>query len=280
MTMRPGTSSDDATDNVTRIQCWSGPRNVSTALMYAWRQRADTTVYDEPFYAHYLNLTARDHPMFDEVVAAQSTDVSEVIDEVILGPIDTPVYFMKQMAHHLHGVPRGWLHRTENILLTRDPRDMLRSLSVQLPDCGLADTGLVEQVELLDAVLNDGGSPVVIDSRLLLEDPAGVLARVCERLGLEFDGRDAVMAGRTQTRRRRLGARLVCVGAHLDRLFAVSALEPPDTGSTRPDPRRGTPALRTTARVRALTAALVRGHSAATCRTSLRRCGLLRRLER
>ena len=154
MTMRPGTSSDDATDNVTRIQCWSGPRNVSTALMYAWRQRADTTVYDEPFYAHYLSLTARDHPMFDEVVAAQSTDVSEVIDEVILGPIDTPVYFMKQMAHHLHGVPRGWLHRTENILLTRDPRDMLRSLSVQLPDCGLADTGLVEQVELLDAVLN------------------------------------------------------------------------------------------------------------------------------
>ena len=132
--------------------------------MYAWRQRADTTVYDEPFYAHYLSLTARDHPMFDEVVAAQSTDVSEVIDEVILGPIDTPVYFMKQMAHHLHGVPRGWLHRTENILLTRDPRDMLRSLSVQLPDCGLADTGLVEQVELLDAVLNDGGSPVVIDS--------------------------------------------------------------------------------------------------------------------
>lgn len=187
MTMRPGTSSDDATDNVTRIQCWSGPRNVSTALMYAWQQRPDTTVYDEPLYAHYLNLTARDHPMFDEVVAAQSTDVSEVIDKVILGPIDTPVYFMKQMAHHLHGFPRGWLHRTENILLTRDPRDMLRSLSVQLPDCGLADTGLVEQVELLDAVLNDGGSPVVIDSRLLLEDPAGVLARVCDRLGLEFD---------------------------------------------------------------------------------------------
>ena len=172
---------------VTRIQCWSGPRNVSTALMYAWRQRPDTTVYDEPFYAHYLNLTARDHPMFDEVVAAQSTDVNEVIDEVILGPVDTPVYFMKQMAHHLHGVPRGWLRKTENILLTRDPRDMLRSLSVQLPDCGLADTGLAEQVELLDAVLTDGGSPVVIDSRLLLEDPAGVLTRVCERLGLTFD---------------------------------------------------------------------------------------------
>ena len=89
MTMRPGTSSDDATV-ASPASGWSRPRNVSTALMYAWRQRADTTVYDEPFYAHYLSLTARDHPMFDEVVAAQSTDVSEVIDEVILGPIDTP----------------------------------------------------------------------------------------------------------------------------------------------------------------------------------------------
>ena len=116
----------------------------------------DTTVYDEPFYAHYLSLTARDHPMFDEVVAAQSTDVSEVIDEVILGPIDTPVYFMKQMAHHLHGVPRG-ASPHQNILPTRDPRHA-QSLSVQLPDCGLADTGLIEQVEYLDAVLNDGGS--------------------------------------------------------------------------------------------------------------------------
>lgn len=172
---------------VKRIQCWSGPRNVSTALMYSWRQRADTTVYDEPFYAHYLDQTARDHPMFDDVVAAQSTDPWEVIGEVILGPVDTPVYFLKQMAHHLQGIPEGWLHKTENILLTRDPHDMLRSLSVQLPDCGLADTGLTEQVELLDAVLADGGSPIVIDSRQLLEDPRGVLTRVCERLDLEFD---------------------------------------------------------------------------------------------
>ncbi|MEM9522013.1 MAG: sulfotransferase family protein [Actinomycetota bacterium] len=187
-----GGSAHAATSNVKRIQCWSGPRNVSTALMYSWRQRADTTVYDEPFYAHYLNRTAREHPMFDEVVTAQSIDPWEVIGEVILGPVDTPVFFMKQMAHHLQGVPRGWLHKTENILLTRDPRDMLRSLSVQLPDCGLADTGLTEQIELLDAILADGGSPIVIDSRQLLEDPAGVLARVCNRLDLDFD--DAMLS--------------------------------------------------------------------------------------
>ena len=136
-----------------RVQCWSGPRNVSTALMYSWRQRADTTVYDEPFYAHYLALTGRDHPAFDTVVTSQSTDAETVIRDVILGPCPTPVFFMKQMAHHLVGVPRPYLAETENILLTRDPADMLPSLSIQLPDCGLADTGLTEQVELLDAIL-------------------------------------------------------------------------------------------------------------------------------
>ena len=174
-------------DGVTRIQCWSGPRNISTALMYSFRQRADTTVYDEPFYAHYLSLTGRGHPAFDAVVASQSTDATEVISRLILGPCSTPVFFMKQMAHHLIGVPRAFLADTHNILLTRDPGDMLASLSVQLPDCGLADTGLTEQVELLEAILAEGGKPVVIDSRSLLEDPAGVLRSVCDRLGIGFD---------------------------------------------------------------------------------------------
>jgi len=155
--------------------------------MYSWRERSDTTVYDEPFYAHYLSLTGRDHPAFDEVVASQSTDASEVIERVILGPVDTPVFFMKQMAHHLVGVRRDFLGETENIFLVREPRRMLASLSVQVPDCGLADTGLSEQVELLDTVLAMGGSPVVMDSQALLADPRGVLGAVCERLGLGFD---------------------------------------------------------------------------------------------
>ncbi len=172
---------------VTRIQCWSGPRNISTALMYSWRQRADTTVYDEPFYAHYLSIDDRNHPGVAEVLASQSTDADEVIRDVILGPCPTPVFYMKQMAHHLKGVDRSHLRHTENILLVRHPREMLASLSIQLPGCDLSDTGLVESVVLLDAVLAEGGTPIVIDSRRLREDPAGVLARVCTRLGLEFD---------------------------------------------------------------------------------------------
>lgn len=170
-----------------RIQCWSGPRNVSTALMYSFNQRTDTTVIDEPLYAHYLSRDDRGHPGAAAVLASQSTDASSVIEEVILGPCPTPVLFIKQMAHHLAGLDRGFLARTRNILLTRNPRDMLRSLAVHLPECGLLDTGLVEQVELLDAIVAQGGTPVVIDSAALLADPAGVLSQTCRSLGLAFD---------------------------------------------------------------------------------------------
>ena len=174
-------------EDVTRIQCWSGPRNISTALMYAWRQRSDTTVVDEPLYAHYLSRNDRSHPGAAEVIASQSTDADTVINDIILGPCPTPVLYVKQMAHHLRGVDRTHLRHTENIILTRDPREMLTSLSVQLPHCDLRDTGLVECVELLDAVLAEGGRPLVIDSQVLLRDPATILAQVCAHVGVEFE---------------------------------------------------------------------------------------------
>ena len=178
--------------DVKRIQCWSGPRNISTALMYSWRQRADTTVLDEPFYAHYLSGDDRNHPGVEEILASQSLDADDVIRDAIFGPCSTPVLYIKQIAHHLRGVDRTHLRHTENIILVRHPREMLASLSVQLPACDLSDTGLVESVELLDAVLAEGGSPIVIDSQVLLRTPAAVLAAVCERLGLAFD--DAMLS--------------------------------------------------------------------------------------
>lgn len=169
------------------MQCWSGPRNISTALMYAWRQRSDTTVVDEPLYAHYLSHDDRSHPGVAEVLASQSQDAAHVVANVILGDYATPVLYVKQMAHHLVGVDRAHLAKTHNLLLVRHPRDMLASLSVQLPNCDLRDTGLVESVELLDAVLAAGGAPVVIETQQLLRDPAAILTQVCERVGLRFD---------------------------------------------------------------------------------------------
>lgn len=174
-------------DAVQRIHMWSSPRNVSTAMMYAWRQRADTTVVDEPLYAFYLANTDRDHPGFDEVVASQNTDGPAVIDQVLESSYSTPVVFFKQMAKHLLDLDRSFLTRADNILLTRDPHEMLTSLQQNLVDITIADTGFVELVEILDAILATDRTPIVVDSRHLLAEPATVLGQMCERLGLKFD---------------------------------------------------------------------------------------------
>ena len=125
-----------------RICLWSGPRNVSTALMYAFAQRSDTQVVDEPLYAHYLhtkygaNAAESAHPGSAEVLASLSTDATTVVRDVILGPCDTPVLFMKQMAHHLIEIDLSFLQRTLNVFLIRDPKEMLPSLTrvIGVPD--------------------------------------------------------------------------------------------------------------------------------------------------
>jgi hypothetical protein len=170
-----------------RIHLWSGPRNVSTALMYSFAQRSDTRVVDEPLYAHYLRVSGAEHPGRDEVLAAQDADGERVVRDVILGPWDRPVVFFKQMAHHLVDLDRAFLRRGVNVLLTRDPLDMLPSLRVQIPRPTLRDTGYAMQVALLDELLAAGQDPPVLDARELLLDPEGVLQQLCARLGLRFD---------------------------------------------------------------------------------------------
>ena len=165
---------------------WSGPRNVSTALMYSFRERADTTVVDEPLYGHYLRVTGADHPGDEEVMAAMDCDGDRVVREVILGPCERPVLFMKNMAHHLVQLDRSFLSRITNVLLIRDPREMLPSLAQQLPNPILRDTGLAQQAEILDLILAKGEKPVVFDAKYLLLDPPGVLKRACEMLGIPF----------------------------------------------------------------------------------------------
>lgn len=175
-----------------RINMWSGPRNLSTAMMYAWAQRADTTALDEPLYGHYLHTTGRRHPGDDDVMAAQNTNGTEVINEVLLGEYNTPVVFFKQMAKHLVELDRSFLREGPNILLTRDPFDMLTSLQVQLPDATLDDTGYVELAEIFDDLIDRGETPVVIETVALLSDPARVLAQLCEAVGVPFD--DAMLS--------------------------------------------------------------------------------------
>jgi len=170
-----------------RINCWSGPRNVSTSFMYAFRQRSDTIVFDEPIYAHYLRVTGRKHPAREEVLTSQNPDGSAVVRDLILGDHQTPVVFFKQMAQHFVELDRRFLGQCRNLLLIRDPERVVASFAKNVPDVTLADTGLPIQIELLDASLAAGDRPLVIDSADLLAKPEMVLRLACERLGLNFD---------------------------------------------------------------------------------------------
>ena len=160
-----------------RINCWSGPRNISTALMYSFRQRTDTTVVDEPIYAHYLEVSGRNHPGRNAVLAGQDSNGARVVEEVILGHYETPVVFFKQMCHHLVGLDRSFLGSCHNILLIREPRQVLRSHSVNLPDVKVTDIGLDVQVDLLETILANGDRPLVVDSAVLLRDPGACWPR-------------------------------------------------------------------------------------------------------
>ena len=172
-----------------RISLWSGPRNISTALMYAFAQRRDTTVVDEPLYAHYLARTAAKayHPGAEEIMAAMETDGERVVQEVILGDYDTPVVFFKNMTHHLCHLDTGFLDHTVNVLLTRDPRDMLPSYAEQVAAPTLADTGYAAHLELLRDLRARGQDPPILDARQVLLDPRGVLVQLCTRIGIPFE---------------------------------------------------------------------------------------------
>lgn len=172
-----------------RICLWSGPRNISTALMYSFAQRGDTTVVDEPLYAHYLKITPADayHPGASEVLASMESDGERVVENVIFGTYPTPIVFFKQMVHHLVGLDTSFLDRTVNVLLTRDPHDMLRSYAAVVETPSLADTGYPHAAVLLEDLRRRGQDPVVIDSTRVLEDPESILGQLCARIGIPFD---------------------------------------------------------------------------------------------
>jgi hypothetical protein len=155
--------------------------------MYSFRERSDTTVVDEPLYAHYLRVTDRDHPGRDQVLNAQNSNGEVVVRDVLWGEYNSDIVFFKQMAHHLVELNEDSLVGFKNILLTRDPRDMLPSLAIQLPDATLADTGLANQVHLLNSIVEHGEKPIVIDSSALLGNPESFLHSLCDRLDIKQD---------------------------------------------------------------------------------------------
>ena len=172
-----------------RINLWSGPRNISTALMYSFAQRADTRVCDEPLYAHYLIHTdARDyHPGAEDIIAAQENDGERVVRDLLLGSCEKEVLFCKQMTHHLVELDWAFMREMVNIILTRDPRDMLPSYAQQVSTPSLRDVGYAQHIKLLQHLRSLGQEPVVLDARQTLLNPRSVLETLCARIGLPFD---------------------------------------------------------------------------------------------
>lgn len=168
---------------------WSGPRNISTAMMRAWGNRADTVVVDEPLYAYYLEATGADHPGAAEVIAQGETDWRKVVahlsDDAVGG---RPIFYQKQMTHHLlPEVDRGWLLRLTNCFLIRDPAEVIASYLKKNHQPTAADLGFPQQREIFDFVRAEMGSiPPVIDARDVLQNPERTLRRLCQAVGVEF----------------------------------------------------------------------------------------------
>src|SRR6266536_2928781 len=188
---------------------WSGPRNISTAMMRAWGNRADTFVVDEPFYAFYLNATGKKHPGADEVIANGETDWRKIVEQ-LTGPVPesrqkgpSHIFFQKQMTHHLlPEMDRDWIVDLTNCFLIRNPREVILSYIKKNPEPALEDLGYVQQQKIFDFVVGTSrcdvrrghsGSerrsaaslPVVVDAKDVLQDPERTLRLLCEAVGVE-----------------------------------------------------------------------------------------------
>ncbi len=172
-----------------RIAMWSGPRNLSTAMMYAFGNRPDCAVWDEPFYAAYLAATGLEHPMRNEIIAAGETDPARVAARCT-GPVPAgkPHFYQKHMAHHMiPGVPRDWMGDVVNVFLIRHPARVVASYVRKRERPTLDDLGFRQLVDLHAHATALGQTPLVIDSVDIRANPRAALSGLCDRIGLPFD---------------------------------------------------------------------------------------------
>lgn len=173
-----------------RIAMWSGPRNISTAMMRAFENRTDAAVSDEPFYAAYLAATGLNHPMRDAVLASQPTDWRAVAEAMVGdGPGAPAIWYQKHMTHHmLPGFGLDWADACRSAFLIRAPEPVLASYTVKREQVTLDDIGLVQQRALFERECDRlGAPPPVIEGRDVLADPRGTLGKLCSALGIAFD---------------------------------------------------------------------------------------------
>ena len=173
----------------THIAMWSGPRNLSTALMYAFVARGDCAVWDEPFYAAYLARTGLEHPMREAILASDDADPEHIAARCSGHiPHKQSLFYQKHMSQHMIAdMPRHWMQQVENVFLIRHPARVLASFAKKYEEPGLGDIGFVQQAELFDQIADHlARPPVVIDSFDIRQAPAHMLQRLCDALGIRW----------------------------------------------------------------------------------------------
>ena len=172
-----------------RIAMWSGPRNISTAMMRSWENRSDCTVVDEPFYAFYLQQTQSPHPLFDEILAAQPSDYDAVAKEMSQGECGSKLQYQKHMTHHmLAGCDMSWTANMSHCFLIRDPAYVVNSYTNSRGKCNAEDIGIKRQYELYKEITALTGKSIpVVDSLLVLQNPLQQIQKVCQALDVSFD---------------------------------------------------------------------------------------------
>lgn len=169
-----------------RICLWSSPRNISTAMMYSFAQRPDTTAVDEPMYAHYLSCFNTTHPGMDEVLASMESSGEKVISDVILGSYASSIVFFKQMTHHLLQLNTDFLDKTENIIFIRNPAQIIASYAQVVQEVSLHDIGIEYQYNLFNYLHEKNLSCTVLDSGELLKNPELILKKLCRKIEIVF----------------------------------------------------------------------------------------------
>ncbi|MDB3904877.1 sulfotransferase family protein [Crocinitomicaceae bacterium] len=170
-----------------RIYLWSGPRNISTTLMYSFAQRSDTKVFDEPLYGHYLSKTnaKRYHPSARRIIDSMECSGQKVI-HLMTGDDSAEVLFFKNMTHHILDLDKSFMNKGINVILTRDPEDMLPSFHKVIPNPNLNDVGYKAHVDLINEFEENDIDYLVMDSKMILENPEHELTRLCKLVNIPY----------------------------------------------------------------------------------------------
>ncbi len=171
------------------VACWSGPRNISTALMRSWSSRKDTFVIDEPFYAYYLKETQKNHPMKEQIIKHYSSNYENIVNYLTYKiPNQKNICYQKHMAHHLIDLDNiDWIKKCQNCILIRHPKEVINSYTVKNNLKNVEELGYPQQYEIAKFLKKSNKRFIVLDSKDLLKNPSKELSAWCKRISINFD---------------------------------------------------------------------------------------------